>query len=1003
MNSNIPNSSSQINKISPISSGINQSKDRAIVTNPHPNISPVSQVSIFKTEEQKEIVRTNVFEPNNTSSDNGQKFCVVTEVIKRKSNISFDPKTNAPNKVNIRFSFNKPIESSLNQNFQNKTLNINIVGSRVSSDKEKKEETYKLLIKRIASQLKNKIRPPTQGFFYFALQKGDYPLMIIKKLEGNIINHSIELNSDIFKEYTIKYLRYRELVKKIAFLLKKNMQNKMFWENERFKNESIQVKVINKNTLDNANINNANANDKMNSHDHNANNANKKNNNTNIKSNLQNKKQINGKNSQINQNINNNNNQRKVKSHITKTNINNNNKNSLSNPTAIKNNFGSHRLNNVVNPFNAIKTQNQNHKKGNVTKKPETNLNKNNLNHKSFRNKNVNNHQKNEDARSASSETNKTGKIKFTNNPKIPIMENKEENNLKEDAKNNSEKTQVIKISKKTVNNATFNIQNTLNSDNDIEMKDETNIINQEIQNGTNVDSVTNNMKTIPHRNTATIMTNNTDLNNPSIIRENNLQKITFNSNKSPGKKLHIKFSPMKKTEEIINEIKKNSTKKTSSTHKKQIKININEINIPLDNGKITDEHISFVNKFKVFMTDNNIFIEYNIPMSKDEDGVNCLKKNEFWEKYIHYLYINYLIDNKNKISLFTFIHLIEQYFLWCEYCDLEMANNFKSLIINIIKKVFSEKDIAQFLSTNKMKNLEELFTRYERFIKYSKNIYQTKNEIEIKIDNDEECNCDLCQNEKACVKKILELNKKSNVNVPIESIQIQAEYSPKAKKKTNEDNKFETNNYSISFAGKDKTGLFSKSKTLHSFESVYQYIPPVKDKEKEIEPEEKIESSFKKENSRSKSKSKRKSSSKKKEKSNEKYIDLNKNSKLKEAIKEEVEEIMGAEYKEEEEEEDVSKNNKSRSKRNYNKKNNKKNKKRNSKIIIGDDESESEEKDKKDKKKKKQKSKSRNKSQNKRYPESDSESESSSDEYIRNKNKKMSHNPRRKKGKSKW
>ena len=87
MNSNIPNSSSQINKISPISSGINQSKDRAIVTNPHPNISPVSQVSIFKTEEQKEIVRTNVFEPNNTSSDNYQKFSVVTEVIKRKSKL----------------------------------------------------------------------------------------------------------------------------------------------------------------------------------------------------------------------------------------------------------------------------------------------------------------------------------------------------------------------------------------------------------------------------------------------------------------------------------------------------------------------------------------------------------------------------------------------------------------------------------------------------------------------------------------------------------------------------------------------------------------------------------------------------------------------------------------------------------------------------------------------------------------------------------------------------
>ena len=251
MNSNIPNSSSQINKISQISSGNNQSQDRNLLPNTHPthpNISPVNQVSILKTEEQKEIVRTNVFEPNNTSSNNDKQFCVVTEVIKRKSNITFDSKSNAGNKADIRFSFNKPIDSTLNQTFPNKTLNINIVGSRLSPEQNKNEESYKLLIKRIANQLRNKIRPPTHGFFYFALQKGSYPLMIIKKLEGNIINHSIELNSDIFQEYTQKYLRYRELVKKIALLLKKNLQNKMFWENERYKNESIKEKITNKNT-----------------------------------------------------------------------------------------------------------------------------------------------------------------------------------------------------------------------------------------------------------------------------------------------------------------------------------------------------------------------------------------------------------------------------------------------------------------------------------------------------------------------------------------------------------------------------------------------------------------------------------------------------------------------------------------------------------------------------------------------------------------------------------
>ena len=1006
MNSNIPNSSSQINKISQISSGNNQSQDRNLLPNTHPthpNISPVNQVSILKTEEQKEIVRTNVFEPNNTSSNNDKQFCVVTEVIKRKSNITFDSKSNAGNKVDIRFSFNKPIDSTLNQTFPNKTLNINIVGSRISPEQNKNEESYKLLIKRIASQLRNKIRPPTHGFFYFALQKGSYPLMIIKKLEGNIINHSIELNSDIFQEYSQKYLRYRELIKKIALLLKKNLQNKMFWENERYKNESIKVKITNKNTPNNANT-------KMNSHDHNVNIPNKKNNNTNIKSNLQNKKPITTKTPQINQT----NNQRKGKSHITKLNNINNNKNNLSNPVSLKNNFGNHRLNNVTNPFNAIKTQTQNHKKGNLTKKIETNYNKNNLNNKSFKNKNVNiNHQKNEDGRSASSETNKNGKIKFMNNPKIPHLSNKGDNKLIEEEKNNNQKIQVITLSKKAVNNSILNNPNSIKADNDIEMKDESNMINEEIPINNNIDNSannTNNMNMIPHRNSASIMTN-TNLNNPSIIRQNNVHKITFNSNKSPGKQLQIKFSPLKKSEEIINEIiKKSSSKKPLSSHKKEIKININEINIPLDDSKITDEHISFVNKLKVFMTDNNIFIEYNIPMSNEEDGINCLKKNEFWEKYIHYLYLNYLIDKKNKISLFTFIHLIEQYFLWCEFCDIEMANNFKNLMINIIKKVFSEKDIDQFLAINKMKNLEELFTKYERFIKYgNKNSYKKNKEVEIKIENEEECNCDLCQNEKACVKKISELNKKSNVNISIESIQIQAEYSPKAKKKTNSNNQLETNNYSITFEGKDKSGLFSKSKTLHTFETVYQYIPPKIEKEnekeedikeEELDIEEKTQTYPKRKNSKSKSKSKRQSISKKEENSDDKYIDVDvtketKDSKLEEEIKEELEENK---------EEEVSSDNKSRSKRNNNKKNNKKNKKRNSYNIKDDSESESEEKEK-NKKKKKQKSKSRNKSHTRKYPESDSESESLSDEIElnKNKNKKSYNNQRRKKGKSKW
>jgi hypothetical protein len=121
--------------------------------------------------------------------------------------------------------------------------------------KIKSEESYKLLIKRIAMQLKNKIKPPTHGFFYFALQKGQYPLVIIKKLEEKILNHTIELNSDIFNVYIEKYLKYWQLVKKIAHLIKANMKQ-MFWESERYKNQSIQVKVTNKNI--NVNMNTTN-------------------------------------------------------------------------------------------------------------------------------------------------------------------------------------------------------------------------------------------------------------------------------------------------------------------------------------------------------------------------------------------------------------------------------------------------------------------------------------------------------------------------------------------------------------------------------------------------------------------------------------------------------------------------------------------------------------------------------------------------------------------------
>ena len=314
MNPSFQKSSTQVNETTPNSSIPRNTQKANLPLNPRK--SPMNRVSILKTEEQKQIVRTNFFEPNNTSSGANSNFTVVTEVINRSSNLTFDSKPNTSNKLDINFSFNRPMENpALNTTFQNKTVNIQIVDSKPEIKKEKinSKESYQLLIKRIASQLKVKIRPPTHGFFFFALQKGDYPLMVIKKMKNQIVNHSIELNSDVFQVYCEKYMRYRELVKRIAHLLKISMK-KMFWENERYTNRSIQVKVTNKN---NNEINSSNINVKINTNinTNNTVNANIKNNNSNehgnaamkknvIKSSLQiqNKKVINPnvKNTQVN-------------------------------------------------------------------------------------------------------------------------------------------------------------------------------------------------------------------------------------------------------------------------------------------------------------------------------------------------------------------------------------------------------------------------------------------------------------------------------------------------------------------------------------------------------------------------------------------------------------------------------------------------------------------------------------------------------------------------------
>ena len=1137
MNSNLPKSLQ--NKSSKLSSISNFAND----TTSNPNISPINRVSILKTEEQKEIVRTNVFEPNDSKSGNNQQFTVVTEVIKRSSNISYDPQNISFNKNSFEFSFNQSDpEQQMNQSFPNAIIDINKSESNSNINKIKSEliissnnnlrndenyqNKYKLLIKRIAMQLKKKVREPTQGFFHFALQKGDYPLLVIRKIETQIINHNIEFSNDIFRIYIQKYKKYRELIKRIAHLLKKSMKNSRFWENNRYvnstqnniqitqinqnndsKTESIQVKISKKGSNLNTGVN---RNSNNNSLDGNGNGDinTKINNNSNIisdisiskKTNIQkNKKAMNNtmqndkrKNSIDNahnsNSVNNIFNQKKIKSHSNKPNNFKNSLNYHSNLSQTQNsNNASHKMGNFINPFKITKEQ----KKLNFSKKIE---NKPVFNSKTTKEKGKLPNVKTTEVTSINQANNKNEKIinvnvskKITtnnsnNNTNIQMMDIdndanrmdiiKEENttiqyksnlsnnmndknmnfvntfsNGNADAINNSnvgiglnlvgsesepimiisddneknndfnrinsdiipdkkveifgEKNSIIQTSNNVTNNMNT-IQNpNINSNNNIILNNNNNIsqnnfINNNstgtfgkyMNNGNDINNINNNNINNNNNNISSeyinIMTNsninttnnvnninsfnsnsnisnniekktnniNIDLNKPNsggvnskniiinmsispskrsinvqdnnnnnqeIISDNsnlikidnkNKKRISINYAKNTGKKIEIKFSSFKKSQESEeNDIKSIKTKDINKDIN-SIKPEGNDINISnqdIDSimeqkweMNTNEEKASIARKFNLFLSKNNIMVQFNIPTSIDENGKNFLRKNAFWEKYIQYIYINYLVNNV-KFSLFSFIQIIEQYFIWCEEVN---AEEIKKLIIQTIDKIYDQKEIQQFLSMNKIDNFEELFKKYQMFMNIeNKNTnnnygnYKFGKEIEIKIDNQEKCNCELCKSELACMKKMSEVNKNLITGVKIEDIF----YTGKDKKISDNTN-LSTDKYQISYEAKeksknknkDKNNLkFTESKTKYSFELVYNYIPQTKESEnngnsnqvvevedKNKEAKESNRNSMKKEKGKEKSLNKNKKKQNKK-KNSENFIDVPKDNKI--------------------------------------------------------------------------------------------------------------------------
>ena len=1054
MNSNYQKSSDQMINPSKITSLTNVQ----IESISNSNVNSRSQFPILKTEEKKEIVRTNIYEPNDNSLGNKPQFCVVTEVIRRSPNISLCPQRNSFNISPKNFSFNQIIpEQQMNQSFQNNAINVQISDSNSKNyEKGKNSNNYKLLIKRIATQLKKKVRQPTQGFFYFIFQKGEYPMNIIRKIRVQIINHTIKLDNAIFELYTQKYIKYRELIKKIAFLSKKSMKSIKFWENPRYSNNSNQIKSKNLNQTINVKLSQNTLNNKNNTTEtSNLNHNNKKLNNKSkeeaknihLKSNAQNKKNNNQKNMRSNSNDSHTN----LKTHInSKSNVKNQQKsNPKTNPfkaNSTNNNLMNQKIkpimsnkdnkkNNIKIPslnksllYNKEKNKkvnihnntfsNQYSKTQNIALNLEVDKNKTLINVSDNRINAIDKEKKLPNIESQISDKNKMDIIKedsnsleneiklgqnlnnnishniqiqddlnIINTQSEPILYNYTETEKEIEMKNNFEKvnsnTIQYKIDNKTSDLNKFEIKNNkinfnnefFNNNKNITMNEKERNNNFELNN--RPEEMKNNkyidMKNIQGNSDIPPNQLNKNVIDSSLFKDKDIKRVSFNSRKSEGKTIEIKLSAFrknKKEEKNVNTLKNQSKNNIDNIQKVVPIVTTNledksQTNLIQNNNNSLQLQISSINEFNLLLSNNNINIIFNIPTSTDEKGQNLLKQNIFWERYIQYLYNCYIV-NKNKVSLFCFIQIIEQYFIWCENKSAEINLEFKKNIIDIVKKLYTDEEISQFLNMNKMNNLEELFKKYEIFMNKNRDYdFKSSKEIEVKIDNDsKQCNCELCKNEIACINRVSEINKNLLSNVNTDNILFSGNSNSNIKKLE----KIEQRQNNIN-------NVFTKSKTLQTFECAYNYIPkPKNEGKKESKKEMKSSSSKEKEISK---KGSNKSLQKNKNKKTEKFVDLAlEDKKIDEYLEKDKEEEKKEEiiHISDEEEKGENRNIKQKSKKIDKKK------KKESKKYEEENKSDSENEEEKIKTKKKRKSKPRKKSK-KENSDSEDDGHNSSNE----------------------
>lgn len=712
-----------------------------------------------------------------------------------------------------------------NENINNNCNNIDYIDEKLK---------YKLLIKRIALQLKRKTRPSTRGYFYVSIIKTDKYINRIKKIAKNMKNQKFPPTHGFFYSLIKKENEYKNLIKKIASQLKKRInfpKCKIIKIYEPYRllikriADSLKRSIMKKekptpiivedvNNINNNNNNICNnvctSNNNVNENvydiqemdnkmdidiDTDKNNNGVRTENVGIKNVSTENKCLSPMNTNKNENVNANSN--KINQNI----INNNNNNSS---------YSFSKISDIQEDMPKSAEQ----QKINLMNYNNYNLNLNNINVTEIKKETeqINNNENIKTVQDTSAIPMKINSNFMANDLNQEInIENKEQNVQHAETPKEQKLNNNNKVKEKDVEMKSENIGSKKNEKN--------------IKNNNNINFVPSSTKQ-----NKKIYFNMSLFTKESLLEEDEQKKKKINNKSHNKNDVNVYFDNLNN-----NNVKKD--------------VNINEQNIK-DSLSLTDikeTKPNFIQKFQKFLEQEKIEIVDNFPVSLNENFKTYLQQSNFW-----YLIICYIFYLNNNLSLYSIIHLLEQYNIWTKEKDEDIFYSLKQKIVEYINNNYSNEIIKQFLFMNKLKDINQIFEKFENCKakngEKANKVYEYK---EIKVDNINiinngeylKCNCDLCVNDEACVKKVCDLNK-NKIHIVNDSFINITQLTPEEQmqnliQKINNNNIFH-NNEAIFFKGiskKKQNNIFSKSKTIieENTNIEYNYLPKVNNEIKNV------------------------------------------------------------------------------------------------------------------------------------------------------------------------